>query len=282
MAEENELQQPAPELAADAQDAPPPSPPSHRLRNLAIVLGVAVAGGVGWFLFGTGETDGGGDVPVVRADGTPIKERPEDPGGMDVPDQDKLVYDRLDGDSPRPQVERLLPPPETPMEPPVVDELAATDAPPAPPSLVPEPISPQGADTDEAAIAAAEPADGDQPDAPENLPTPEAATPAPPPPPAPEAPPQPAVTAATDAAGGYRVQLASVRSMEAAQQEWTRLTGRHGDLLGDLDLDVERADLGERGVFYRVRGGPLAGEEAAESLCETMKARDVGCLVVAP
>lgn len=61
----------------------------------ALVAGVAVAGGVAAFAFmrGGGETD----PVVVRADPAPVKVRPETPGGVTVPNQDKAVYERVAG-----------------------------------------------------------------------------------------------------------------------------------------------------------------------------------------
>jgi cell division septation protein DedD len=35
-------------------------------------------------------------------------------------------------------------------------------------------------------------------------------------------------------------------------------------------------------VFFRLRAGPLADRAAAESLCATLSAQNVGCIVVRP
>jgi cell division septation protein DedD len=91
-------------------------------------------------------------------------------------------------------------------------------------------------------------------------------------------PPEPA----RPAPGVALVQLGALRSREAALREWQRLEGPHGDLLEGLQPRVERIDLGPgRGVFYRLRAGPLASEAAASQLCEQLRARQVGCLLVA-
>src|SRR3546814_13659211 len=52
---------------------------------------------------------------MIKAEDAPIKHRPEEPGGMDVPHQDKLVFNRLPPGQVENQVERLLPPPEEPV-----------------------------------------------------------------------------------------------------------------------------------------------------------------------
>ncbi len=86
--------------------------------------------------------------------------------------------------------------------------------------------------------------------------------------------------AASRAASGYMVQLASVRSEDAARKEWERLQRVHPDLLGDLELALQRADLGERGVFFRIRTGPFPNKATAEDMCWQIKAAELACLVV--
>ncbi|MGX5846898.1 SPOR domain-containing protein [Mesorhizobium sp. PL10] len=60
-----------------------------------IVAAVAIAGGLGAFALSFGGK-GGSDAPViVKADNTPIKVKPENPGGAVVPNQDNKVYDAV-------------------------------------------------------------------------------------------------------------------------------------------------------------------------------------------
>ncbi len=81
---------------------------------------------------------------------------------------------------------------------------------------------------------------------------------------------------------GYRLQLGSVRTADDAKAEWERLKREQGDLLGALGLTVARADLGERGIFYRIQAGPVADAAAAERQCNELKRRGVGCILVKP
>src|SRR5690349_9916326 len=76
---------------------------------------VVFAGGL-WFAYVQGTrhstvpvSAGDDSVPLIRADQRPIKVEPDQPGGMDVPDRDKLVFSEKNGGPP---VERLLPPAE--------------------------------------------------------------------------------------------------------------------------------------------------------------------------
>lgn len=57
-----------------------------------------------------------GDLMIIEADKTPMKEKPQDPGGMQFPNQDKTIFETFTaGNQAPPQVERVLPTPEEPM-----------------------------------------------------------------------------------------------------------------------------------------------------------------------
>jgi hypothetical protein len=84
--------------------------------------------------------------------------------------------------------------------------------------------------------------------------------------------------AAAVMSSGFLVQIASVSAVEHVEPEWSRLQRRHQDLLGDLELDVEKGKLGAR-VVYRLRVGPPRDRAAAEVLCEALAERRIGCLL---
>lgn len=85
-------------------------------------------------------------------------------------------------------------------------------------------------------------------------------------------------------ATGFQVQLAAVKMDDSsiAEHKAKRLNQNHASVLGNLQVTPIRAELGERGTFYRFRAGPLADRAAAESLCEKLKARQQACIVVSP
>ena len=301
------------------------------------LLALGGAAGGGWyFLDGFLGESVDTSVPLIRADIAPIKVRPENPGGMQVPDQDKLVYDRMQGEAEAPQVEQLLPPPETPLPlpapppPPQVDlagdsasaaetevaEAAIAEAvsPQSAPAAVGQPIQPAPAGP--ISLVPERPSPTHQPKPMETaeqlLPEPEKSKPvetatAPPPKPVetkpiklPEMPPEkPATTVvnnppkpkpvppppkkAAKPTLAYQIQIAAVRSPSRARGEWKRLQHKHRSLLGNLKLSIIKADLGpKKGIYYRLRAGPVADEPAARSLCVMLKKRKVGCLVVRP
>ena len=87
-----------------------------RVKGLMIVVLFVAGGYLAWAEWGNEilKIDRGG-LPIVRTPKDPIKVRPKDPGGIEIPNQDKLVYDRLERTTPRERTENLLPRPEKPM-----------------------------------------------------------------------------------------------------------------------------------------------------------------------
>lgn len=252
---------------------------------LWVVLILILAGGgwAGWMYLQAEpeEVVSADGVPVIEAPKFELKEKPTDPGGMDVPDRDKLVYDRMSGenDGAEPGVERLLPPPETPIEPPAA--MASQDGAPRavvdmPPPVTPEPAAPQTAPT-----VAVEAVKTEAPTAPVAL-----SEPTPPAPPvavaetaaAPVAP----AKATAPAGQGFLVQLSAVRTEQAAMDEWARLAKKNADVLGGLTPVIQRADLGTKGIYYRVRGGWLASRAEAKTICDELTRRNVGCIIAKP
>lgn len=243
------------------QFLPPEEEPRRRLRGpILVVLVMAVSAGGLWIAYTRERSRAPGDVPVIQAEPGTTKTRPQQPGGMAIPNQDKLIYNEGKG---LPQVEKLLPPPETPLPSPAPPE-AATAAPPAAAPL--QPASPPPTPAPAAASAPA-------------------AAPASAPPPAPIAAPAkapPAPASAASATGGYRLQLGAFRNEEAARHGWEAVKKANGDLLGRFSAAWPRADLGARGVYYRVQTASVGDAAAAERLCGELKRRNVSCIVVRP
>jgi hypothetical protein len=298
-------------------------PPARRrgIVNAAIVAGgLAVFGGIIFYAYNQGMRAGTESVaPILRAEAGPTKIRPDDPGGMEVPHQDKLVYDRLNPSSSQDggEVERLLPPPETPMERPRAEpdlpaeepmmpmaeegegELAGARAPameqPAP-APVPQqrPIQQQPAyQSTTPAQAPTEPVQQRVPTTspppsvasskPQQLVPPPAQTVAPKPAPQVAAPPKPMTPAPVPApaatSGTVRLQVAAVDSEGKAATEWSRLQKKFPAELGGLSMRTVRVDLGAKGIFYRIQGGPV-DEARARQICAALSAQGAGCVLV--
>ena len=58
------------------------------------------------------------------------------------------------------------------------------------------------------------------------------------------------------------------------------LNDRHGTILSPFDLYVQEADLGPKGVYFRVQAGPFETRSKANALCAELKNQSVDCLVV--
>jgi hypothetical protein len=96
-----------------------------------------------------------------------------------------------------------------------------------------------------------------------------------------EAPSAPVATApaAAPAAGGYAVQVTSQRSEAEAQTEFKALQAKYPGQLGNRQPIIHRADLGDKGTFYRALVGPFASSEAAAAVCSNLKAAGGSCIV---
>ncbi len=84
------------------------------IRLLVAVAGVALIAGLSWFAYKWAKSPSSDTPPLIHAEVGPHKVHPDHRGGINIPYQDKLIYDRIsDGNNAEP-AERLLPPPEAP------------------------------------------------------------------------------------------------------------------------------------------------------------------------
>jgi len=101
-----------PGAASERQDAPPRrssrrgadggsgSRRRGARRHLGTVVALAVLAGFAgilWYAYDAYRTRGGGIAPLIRADVSPTRVRPEQPGGMDVPHRDRAVLQDTGG-----------------------------------------------------------------------------------------------------------------------------------------------------------------------------------------
>jgi hypothetical protein len=92
-----------------------------------------------------------------------------------------------------------------------------------------------------------------------------------------------AATTPTDQAaptgGGYLVQVSSQRNEADAQASFKALQGKFPAVLGSKDPVIKRADLGEKGVYYRAMVGPFGSSDEASQFCGTLKTAGGQCVV---
>ena len=239
--------------------------PKRLLRGAVTVLAAVGFAAVLWYayLWGVGD-EGSVELPVVRAETGPEKVKPEDPGGLQVPYQDQLVLDRRSEEG-TVRVERLLPPPEVPL-----------------------PVAPAGGESESVApapdIAEIEPAAAPDPDPVPAAPDPSPEPAAPDPSPVPTAPAAAAEPAAApqvaEVVGSFVLQLASLKTSESAEREWTRLKTAFPDLLSGLLLFIQAAEVEKLGQIHRLRIGTFPTRSTAADLCAELKKRKQDCFIV--
>ena len=108
------------ELAALDQDVIRDRSATRRINKAIPAVGAFVAmvgfGAVTWYAYNQGVLEGSEDAaPLLRPKGA-LKAAPSNPGGVDVPNRDKYVFNTLEQREDDQKVERLLPPAEQPTE----------------------------------------------------------------------------------------------------------------------------------------------------------------------
>jgi len=88
-------------------------------------------------------------------------------------------------------------------------------------------------------------------------------------------------TDASPAPRGLRVQIGSFRSASDATSAWDKTAAAHQELIGQRQPYIVEADLGERGIYYRLQIGPLHSANEARTLCNALKARGQDCIIAA-
>ena len=79
--------------------------------------------------------------------------------------------------------------------------------------------------------------------------------------------------------GGYVVQVSSQRNEADAQASYRALQGKFPAVLGSRPPLIRRADLGDKGVYYRAMVGPFTSSEEATQFCGGLKNAGGQCVV---
>jgi hypothetical protein len=236
------------------------------IAGSVLVVGALIAALVWGFSRGSSR-----NAPLIEADARPIKVRPDNPGGLRVPNQDELIFDRNRGARPATQG-ALAPEAEKPR----VDQLraqlaeraaqeAARGAPPPPAPAPAQPAAPQAAPRSAPQTATpSAPATTSALNAP-SLPAPVPTT---------------AERFAPVANGRAQVQLGALPSEAAARGEWDRLQKRVPEFLGNRRVTLAPFDREGQTTLYRIRTGGFADAATARAFCEEMKTRSIPCMAV--
>jgi tetratricopeptide (TPR) repeat protein len=82
----------------------------------------------------------------------------------------------------------------------------------------------------------------------------------------------------TEEPKGWSVQLSSERDEKDAWSKWAKLKSRHA-LLAKRKPLVVKADLGKKGIYYRLRLAGFGNKGKALSVCSKLKAKGLSCFV---
>lgn len=273
----------------------------QRSRNgfIGTLAGIVLAGVVSWVLLLPRFADNNpSEIPVIRRPITPVKIQPNEPGGMEILDQDKSVYNLVEKKEIAPEkIESILPEPEAPKMPTIVPEpekpAVAEEAKPVVVDMPEEktdtlPIKPLNEH-----IEAASSTSGKKINIPEKLPEikveikkaePAAEVKADVKPAAKaESKPEEKAAAKPEAAkavtsGAWQVQLIASASQKAAEDSWKNLSAKYSALKNlPHEIDASRNDAGA--MLYRLRVGAFADKAGAEKVCNEIKQAGGSCLV---
>ena len=274
-------------------------------RFILLIIIIIVAAGGTWMIWGKyWLKPDPNQIPLVSAPNSAFKIKPIIPGGMPIPNRDITIYDdAFSNDPTRPEGENVQEGPEQPLPVPgnSLSTLKSPDTNVIPPSsktvetLLPKTVNPKLGVKGKAGIlqSSVEPKTSSSatqtpiknaskeitPDKESRPGLSEGATPLPS---KPVGNLEAVPSSVRISTRSFQVQLAAVRKETAAQNEWRRLKARHRTLLNNLELNVVKADLGTKGIYFRLRAGPLKDAESAKTLCRELSKVKVRCLVIRP
>ena len=87
------------------------------------------------------------------------------------------------------------------------------------------------------------------------------------------------VSVAAPASGDFVVQLTSQKSERDAQASFRALQAKYPSVLAGRQPMIRRADLGDRGTYFRAQVGPFQSADQANDLCGNLKAAGGQCIV---
>jgi len=98
--------------------------------------------------------------------------------------------------------------------------------------------------------------------------------------PAAETTPNPAAETTKPAAtgGAYVLQIGAYKSQTEADAAWKAYASKHS-IVASYSENVRKADLGDKGIWYRLRIGSFASKDAANTFCDKLKADGASCFL---
>ncbi len=241
-----------------------------RSRNnfLGTLAGIVLAVVVGWFILAPQYGENSKEIPIIRRPQTAVKIKPENPGGMEIPNQDKDVYNIVEKkDVDNTVVENLLPTPEQPKLPDIAPEETDIDENATNLDEIVDEVSDKGT-VDEAKSETTDKV----PEKPADLLDESTEQKAP----------EPAKTIENKveepATGGkWQIQFLASKNKDAVEKSWNNLVAKHSELKA-YNHEVQ-ADNSGGSAIYKLRAGAFAGKEDAQKVCSSLKAKGTDCIV---
>ena len=265
------------------------------LPTVVVVSALTGFIGLAWYAYHSGaQSMKEEEILVVEADKTPMKEKPADPGGMKFPNQDKTIFETFASNAQvPPKVEKLLPSPEEPL--PKEKDISDTQ------TFVNDRLHQDPNKTEQvigevkekpAVSAALDNAVNPAPAKAEKVEKkaeakPVEAKPVAAPAVKEEAPnissyskpleKSPAAEKPAKSDSGAKVQLGAYRSESEAKSGWEKMQKQYPMLAGKSPIIV-KADLGKKGIYYRLRTGGFANGDEAKTFCAKLSAKGQNCI----
>ena len=258
---------------------------NSRSLFIGALAGLAMAGVVGWFVLAPRYQNAAPeDVPVITRPQTPVKIQPSDPGDVELASQERTVYDIIEKKTETQEQDQVVVSTEQPdgnaieklaeavadsdnaisqkdvesltqnvkkIEQPVVIEK----------NIPLEPVA-EVKQQEEQKTAAANPAEVKNE-------TPKAES-------KPEVKEEPKKTIAAAQKGNWQVQLMSSPNRAAVEKSWLMMSRKY-KVLKNLPHEIESADLGAKGTFYRLKAGAFSSKAEAAAACSQIKSAGGSC-----
>lgn len=249
---------------------------------IGTIVGVVIAVILICFLFSYGKPkEEEKNIPTIQSSDTDLKVKPKEEGGMQIPDLDKKIYNKIGTEPPIENFEKLLPSEETPKAPQVANSAAS-----------------KGIEEVEKEISAPQvasiPTDSEKPTIKEEIEkaavsdstsasslTKEETAP-------PQVPKQDIIDSITSSLSTdkevnvkkeWEIQLLSLSSKQDADKALNNIKTKYASTVSSGELYIEPTDLGAKGFYYRLKLGTYT-EEQARKICEELKQKGQTCLVV--
>lgn len=255
---------------------------------ISILSAIFILALIGFFAFNA-EKDDSEEITTITASPDVIKEAPEQAGGLVIPDQDKLVYNRIRTDNVTTKVESLFPEPEKPVLPQIlaieqnapeetfvgmnevkgVDPLNEQNAPQAKPDALAKEEKTVVTQEIEKPVLPVE-NKVTTPIVVDDKPKKEVITLTP------FAPKE--TTQKLKETGIWRVQLFASNNRQAVDKAWARIQTQHVKMISNMSYLIKKVDIPGKGSFYRLQVGQFPNREMAEALCSKLKAQKQDCI----